>query len=125
MNASKIVNGSIIGADFETIIINNKSYVISSPTIYKIAGAGYYLSDLPECKTVHDILVSLKNIEAAAHALSWFIQGDDKLFKELSYGTFDEVVQGLETAFSMISAENFCKLSALSKNVRSLTAKQK
>lgn len=95
------------------------------PTIHKIAGAGYYLAEFPECNTLHDIIMSLKDMNNAAHALSWFIQGDDKLFKELSYGTFDEVVQGLETAFSMISAENFCKLSALSKNVRSLTAKQK
>ena len=106
MNAAKIVNSSIIGADFKTIVINNKSYVISPPTI-------------------HDVLSSLKDMDNVAHALSWFVKGDDSLFEELRKGTFDETVQGLEVALSLISAENFYKLSVLAKNVQNLTAKQK
>lgn len=125
MNAAKIVNSSIIGADFKTIVINNKSYVISPPTIHKIAGAGCYLAEFPECNTFHDVLSSLKDMDNVAHALSWFVKGDDSLFEELRKGTFDEIVQGLEVALSLISAENFYKLSVLAKNVRNLTAKQK
>lgn len=125
MNAAKIVNSSIIGSDFKTIVVNNKSYIISPPTIHRIAGAGYYLADFPECNTLHDILVSLKDMDNAAHALSWFIKGNDSLFDELLKGTFNEIVEGLEIAFSLISAENFYKLSILAKNVQNLTAKQK
>lgn len=125
MNAAKIVNSSIIGSDFKTIVVNNKSYIISPPTIHRIAGAGYYLANFPECNTLHDILVSLKDMDNAAHALSWFIKGNDSLFDELLKGTFNEIVGGLEIAFSLISAENFYKLSILAKNVQNLTAKQK
>ena len=125
MNAAKIVNSSIIGSDFKTIVVNNKSYIISPPTIHRIAGAGYYLANFPECNTLHDILVSLKDMDNAAHALSWFIKGNDNLFDELLKGTFNEIVEGLEIAFSLISAENFYKLSILAKDVQNLTAKQK
>ena len=125
MNAAKIVNSSIIGSDFKTIVVNNKSYIISPPTIHRIAGAGYYLANFPECNTLHDILVSLKDMDNAAHALSWLIKGNDSLFDELLKGTFNEIVEGLEIAFSLISAENFYKLSILAKNVQNLTAKQK
>lgn len=125
MNAAKIVNSSIIGSDFKTIVVNNKSYIISPPTIHRIAGTGYYLANFPECNTLHDILVSLKDMDNAAHALSWFIKGNDSLFDELLKGTFNEIVEGLEIAFSLISAENFYKLSILAKNVQNLTAKQK
>ena len=125
MNAAKIVNSSIIGSDFKTIVVNNKSYIISPPTIHRIAGAGYYLANFPECNTLHDILVSLKDMDNAAHALSWFIKGNDSLVDELLKGTFNEIVEGLEIAFSLISAENFYKLSILAKNVQNLTAKQK
>lgn len=122
--AAKIVNGSLLGMDFETAIVNGKAYVIMPPTIHKIAGAGYYLSNLGEGATVRDILMSLKDIEAASYALSWFIQGNDSLSEELSKGTQEEVTEALGMAISMISAENFYKLLVLAKNVASLTAKQ-
>lgn len=99
--------------------------MINAPTIHKIAGAGYYLSGFEECKTVMDMLRSLKDVGAAPRALSFFIQGDDSLYDELSQGTFDEVVEALAIGISMISVENFYKLSVLAKNVALLTAKQK
>lgn len=124
-NASKVVSGAILGKDFETVFVNGNAYVIYPPTIHKIAGVGYYLSGLKEAITVIDMLRSLKDIETASRALSWLIQGDDSLFEELSQGTFDEVIEALATGISMISAENFYKLSVLAKNVENLTAKQK
>lgn len=124
-NAAKIVNSAVLGMDFETAIINGKSYVIMPPTIKKIAGAGYYLSDLGNGDTIKDMIASLSNISSSAHALSWFIQGDDSLYDELSNGTLEEVADALSTAVSMIPAENFCKLSVLARNVQSLTAKAK
>jgi len=124
-NASKIVNAAVLGKDFETVFVNGKVYVIHPPTIHKIAGAGYYLSDLKDAVTVMDMLRSLKDVEIASRALSWLIQGDESLFEDLSHGTFDEVIEALATGLSMISAENFYKLSVLAKNVANLTAKQK
>ena len=124
-NASKIINAAVLGKDFETVFVNGNVYVIYPPTIHKIAGAGYYLSDLKEAVTIMDMLRSLKDVEAASRALSWLIQGDEKLCEELSAGTFDEVIEALATGLSMVSAENFYKLSVLAKNVALLTAKQK
>ena len=124
-NASKIINAAVLGKDFETVFVNGNVYVIYPPTIRKIAGAGYYLCDLKEAVTVMDMLRSLKDVEMASRALSWLIQGDENLCEELSAGTFDEVVEALATGLSMVSAENFYKLSVLAKNVALLTAKQK
>lgn len=124
-NAAKIVNSAIIGMDFETVVVSGKSYAITPPTIHKISGAGYYLSGLGDFESVRDLLMSLSDIKDASKALSWFIQGNDELSEELSHGTLDEVVAGLEIALSLISVENFMKLSVLAKNVRNLTAKQK
>ena len=124
-NASKIINAAVLGKDFETVFVNGKVYVIYPPTIHKIAGAGYYLCDLKEAVTVMDMLRSLKDVEMASRALSWLIQGDENLCEELSAGTFDEVVEALATGLSMVSAENFYKLSVLAKNEALLTAKQR
>lgn len=124
-NASKIINAAVLGKDFETVFVNGKVYVIYLPTIHKIAGAGYYLCDLKEAVTVMDMLRSLKDVEMASRALSWLIQGDENLCEELSAGTFDEVVEALATGLSMVSAENFYKLSVLAKNVALLTAKER
>ena len=124
-NASKIINAAVLGKDFETVFVNGNVYVIHPPTIHKIAGAGYYLCDLKEAVTVMDMLRSLKDVEMASRALSWLIQGDENLSEELSAGTLDEVVEALATGLSMVSAENFYKLSVLAKNVALLTAKQR
>ena len=124
-NAAKIVSSAILGMDFKVVIVNGKSYIVTPPTIKKIAGAAYWLSDVKDGKNIKELLVSINNVEPLAHALSWFIQGDDSLFKELSNGTLDEVVDGLESAYSLLSTKNFLRLSVLAKNVASLTAKQR
>nr|DAZ41794.1 MAG TPA: hypothetical protein [Caudoviricetes sp.] len=124
-NASKIVNASVLGKDFETVFVNGNAYVIYPPTIHRIAGAGYYLSDLKDGVTVMDMLRSLKDTKQASLALSWLIKGDESLSEELANGEFDEVVEGLAIGLSMISTESFHKLSVLAKNVANLTANQK
>ena len=124
-NAAKIVSSAILGMDFKVVIVNGKSYIVTPPTIKKIAGAAYWLSDVKDGKDMRELLASINNVEPLAHALSWFIQGNDSLFEELSNGTLDEVVDGLESAYSLLSTKNFLKLSVLAKNVASLTAKQR
>lgn len=124
-NAAKIVSSAILGMDFKVIVVNNKSYVLTPPTIKKIAGASYYLSDIGKGNTIRELLLTINNAEAISHALSWFIKGDDSLFEELSKGTMNEIVDGLDTAYSLISTDSFLKLSVLAKNVANLTAKQR
>lgn len=124
-SAAKIVSSAILGKDFETVVINGKAYIIKPPTIHKIAGAGYFLSDLDGVGSVMDILRSMKDVGKAASALSFLIKGDESLSDELSKGELGEVVDALSKGYSMISAENFFKLSALAKNVAMLTAKPK
>ena len=124
-NAAKIVSSAILGMDFKVVIVNGKSYIVTPPTIKKIAGAAYWLSDIKDGKNIKELLASINNVEPLAHALSWFIQGNDSLFEELSNGTLNEVIDGLESAYSLLSTKNFLRLSVLAKNVASLTAKQR
>lgn len=124
-NGARMVASAIIGLDYRPIIVNSKTYIINPPTIAMIAGATYFLCEFGDGNTLRQLLASLKNSENLAKALSWFIQGDDKLSEELSQGTMTEIIDGIEAAFSLIEAQNFMKLSALRKSAELLVAKQK
>lgn len=124
-NGVKLVSSAIVGLDCETVIVNGKMYVIAPPTIARISGAGTYLSDLNGGGTLKDVLGDLKNFNAYAHALSWFIKGDDSLFEEFLNTAFDEVAEALGVALKMLSPENFIVLSTLVKNVSRLIANAK
>ena len=122
MDGVKLVSSTLLGVDCENIIVGGKVYVLFPPTIKKIAGAGYYLSNLGEGKTATEVLSSMKDMGSAVKALSWLIQGDLGLVEELSEGTLAEVVEGLQKAIELIGIGNFIKLSGLVRNVRSLIA---
>jgi len=122
---AKIIDSAILGLDFRNVVVNGKAYVIMPPTIARIAGAGFYLTGFDDIKDVKDVFNSLKDIKNAAKALSWFIKGNESLAEDLSQGTLGEVVEALETAYSLISVENFSRLSVLTRNVSSLTARPK
>ena len=124
-NAAKIVSSAVLGLDFKTVIVNGKAYIITPPTIRRIAGASYCLSGKGEGQSIREYLMSVEGIESLACALSWFIAGDDRLSEELKDGTFDEVVDALDEAYSLISIQSFRKLLDLEMNVSSLTAKQR
>lgn len=124
-NAAKIVSSAVLGMDFRTVIVNGKVYTIMPPTIHKIAGVGYYLSDFTGEDNMTAIMSMIKDMKKAAHALSFFITGDDSLADELSKGTIDEVINGIKEGFSLISVQNFTTLSVLARNVAGLIAKQK
>lgn len=123
--AAKIVSASIVGADVTSAVVNGKAYAIHPPTIHKLAGAGVYLSEFGNEETLGDVIKSINSSDKLAHALSWLINGDDSLFNELAEGTFDELVEAVSGAYSLVSLENFMKLSTLAKNVSGLIAKQK
>lgn len=123
--AAKIVSASIVGADVTSAVVNGKAYAIHPPTIHKLAGAGVYLSEFGNEETLGDVIKSINSSDKLAHALSWLINGDDSLFNELAEGTFDELVEAVSGAYSLVSLENFMKLSTLAKNVSGLIAKRK
>lgn len=122
---ARMVASAIVGLDYRIIVVNDKSYIIHPPTIAKIAGATYWLCEAGNGKTLREILVSLSKSENLTKALSWFIQGNEDLSEELTKGKLDEIVNGIEAAFSMIEAQNFMKLSALQKSASLLVAKPK
>jgi hypothetical protein len=124
-NAAKIVSAAIIGLDGETVVIAGRAYHILPPTIKRLAQAAFYLSDMEEAETLRGLLMSVGNPEPLCNALSCLIRGDESLRDELMEGTMDEVAEAMEVAYSLASVENFWKLSALARNVASLTARQR
>lgn len=121
--ASKLVADAILGEDSVTIMVNGKTYCISPPTIIKLVNAAKYLNSFEEGKTLAEVLGMLKNLYDACKALSIFIQGDESISDELSKGTFEEVVNGLQTAYSLISIKDFQTLSILAKSAARMIAK--
>ena len=123
--AAKLVSSAIVGADFEVIDINGKAYVLKPPTINRIAGAVARLSKLalPDSATLKDMLCNQEDATEYAMALSFLIQENYELADELSHGTFEEVVNGLVTAFDMISAKSFSTAASLTRSASVLVAK--
>ena len=123
--AAKLVSSAIVGADFEVVEVNGKAYVLKPPTIKRIAGAVSGLSKLalPDSATLKDMFCSLDEAVEYARALSFLINENYDLADELAQGTFDEVVNGLVTAFNMISAKSFSTAASLTKSASVLVAK--
>ena len=124
-NAAKLVSSAILGIDGEAVLVGGKVYFVYPPTIKKLAKATYHLSDIGRGETLKDMIRDMQNAEGAAKALSCLITGDESLFEELSNSPYEEVIDALEKGMSLISAQPFCKLSALARNVQSLIAKQR
>lgn len=121
---ARIISSSIIGSDFKTIMVNKKAYTVYPPTIERLAGAISYLSEVRDAETMRDVLLSLGESDKYSKALSWFIRGgDESLVEELQKGTYEECVNGLEEAISMIDMAVFLKAVSLARNVSRLAAK--
>lgn len=120
---ARIISESIIGSDFRTIFVAGKVYTVYPPTIHKLAGAISYLSGVQEADNLKDVLLSLGKSEAYSKALSWLITGDESLSEELAKGTYEENVNALDEAFSMMDSKVFLKAVSLAKNVSLLAAK--
>jgi hypothetical protein len=120
---AKIISKSVIGSDFRTIFVSGKAYTVYPPTIHRLAGAISYLSDVKEADNLRDVLLSLGESEAYSKALSWLIAGDESLSEELAQGTYEENVNALDEALSMIDSKVFLKAVSLAKNVSLLAAK--
>lgn len=123
-DAAKMVAAAIIGNDYKGIVVAGKRHVVPPPTIHRLAGAVYWLTDMDEGETFRDMIKSLSKSDNLARALSCFICGDESMAGELSEGTLDEVLDGLDTAFKLLGTENFLRLLGLRKSARILIAKQ-
>ncbi len=126
-NAARTVSSAILGMDVEIVMVNNQRYVLHPPTIEKIAGGGYWLSqfDRKDKDSIEAVIMAMKDIVPVTKALSWMIQGDESLADELAKGTLDENLFALCKAFSLVNTQNFTMLSALARNVGKLIAKPK
>lgn len=120
---AKIISESIIGGDFRTVFVGGRAYTIYPPTIHKLAGAISHLSGVEEADNLKEILLSLGESEVYCKALSWLINGDERLSDELAKGTYEENVNALDEAFSLIDSKVFLKAVSLAKNVSLLAAK--
>lgn len=123
--ASKLVSAAILGLDGETVLVAGRAYYIQPPTIKRLAQAAYYLSDMEDAKTMSELFASIGDLGCVCRALSCLIKGDESLADALMEGTMKEVTEALEVAYGLASVENFYRLSALARNVASLTAKQR
>ena len=123
MDGVKLVSSAILGIDQESVFINGKVYHIHPPTIRRFVGA---VSSMKESKgnSIKEIIFGL-DMDGACKALSWFIEGNESLYETFLDARIDEVQEGLIKAFSLIDPQNFIRLSALQRNVRSLIAKPK
>ena len=120
---AKIISESIIGTDFRTVFVAGKAYTVYPPTIHKLSGAISCLAGVKEADNLKDVLLSLGESEAYNKALSWLITGDESLSEELANGTYEENVNALDEAFSLIDSKVFLKAVSLAKNVSLLAAK--
>lgn len=120
---AKIISESIIGSDFRTVFVSGKAYTIYPPTIHKLAGAIFHLAGVHEADNLKDVLLSLGESDAYSKALSWLIAGNESLSAELAKGTYEENVDALDEALSLIDSKVFLKAVSLARNVSLLAAK--
>lgn len=122
-NAARMVTAALLGRDSANVKIAGVTYKINAPTIKKIAGAGYWLSEFGDEKNDGDYVAELRSMDKVAKAVSWFIQGDEGLEEDLKKGTLSELVKAISVSMEMIGIQNFAVLSTLAKNVKMLIAK--
>lgn len=124
-NATRLVAEAILGDDYRTVIVAGKSYCIMPPTIERIAGMAKHLSVFEDMNNVADLIGAMKNADSAAKALSWLIDGSERLHKDLCKGSIEEVTEAIAKGFSLVSAQDFMRLSALTKSAAMLIATPK
>lgn len=123
--AAKLVSSGVVGANIQFVEVNGTMYPVKPPTINRVAGAVACLSGLAlnDGKTIRDVLNIQENAREYARALSFLIQEDYELTDELAKGTYDEVIEALDTAFGMISGRSFSIAASLTKSASALVAR--
>ena len=126
INAARLVTDAFLGYDDKAVIIAGEVYIIKSPTIRIIAKASHYLCEsIGDGTNLKDVFSDMAQLDNVAKAMSVFIKGDESLTDKILEGSVDELVHGIEVAYSQFSIKNFCRLSALRKSVERMIANQK
>jgi len=123
--AAELVSSALLGLDSEVVFVGGKAYVVKSPTIKRLAGVANELSktDFGQAETLPQMLAACKDAEALSRALSWLIQGDDKLGEELSHARVEEVLAALTKGFALMSPQVFLIAVGLTKSAARLAAR--
>lgn len=119
---AQMVAEALTGADFRIISVAGRFYTIPSPTIHRLAGCIKCLSAMRTGTDIRDVLMTIGDLTAYARALSWLIRDDESLTDELSKGTPEECVLGIERALELIDIQVFTKAVTLQKYVARLAA---
>lgn len=119
---ARIVADALTGLDCQAFLVNSRRYVMRPPTIRRLALAGSHLSGFDTGDTMAELLAGISDMGRLSKALSCFIQGDEGLADELSEGRPEEVVKGLELAYSMLDPKVFIKAVSLARSVTRLIA---
>ncbi len=120
--AARLVAGALTGRDGVPFLVNNRRYVMRPPTIRRLAAAGYHLAGYDAGRTMGELLASITDMGRLCKALSCFLKGDESLASELMDGAPEDVVHGLELAYTMLDPQVFIKAVGLARNVASLIA---
>lgn len=119
---ARVVAEAMTGLDCRAFLVNSKRYVMRPPTIRRLALAGAHLSGFDTGDTLAELLAGITDMGRLSKALSCFIQGDESLADELSEARPEEVVKGLELAYSMLDPQVFIKAVSLARSVARLIA---
>ena len=118
----RVVAEAMTGLDCRAFLVNSKRYVMRPPTRRRLALAGAHLSGFDTGDTLAELLAGITDMGRLSKALSCFIQGDEGLAGELSEARPEEVVKGLELAYSMLDPQVFIKAVSLARSVARLIA---
>lgn len=119
---AQLVAEALTGADFKTISVAGRFYMIPSPTIHRLAGCVKCLSAMRTGTDIKAVLLTIGDLTAYARALSWLIRGDESLTDELAKGTPEECVRGVEKALELIDIQVFTKAVTLQRYVARMAA---
>lgn len=120
---AQMVAEALTGTDHRPVLVNGKFYIINSPTIHRLAGCIQCLSGMPKGDSVAGVLQNLGDFGKLAKALSWLIKGDESIAEELSHGTPEECIEGIEKGLSLIDVSVFQRAVALQRYVARLAAR--
>lgn len=123
--SAKVISDAILGDDFKTVVVGGKAYTIEAPTIKVIAGVAGCLSEIDlsdKAESFRDLLLSNKDADQYAKALSWMVNGDDKLSEEFEKAPYKDVISALCEGFDLLSPQVFCKAASLTRTACRLTA---
>lgn len=123
--AVKLVADAVLGKECMQVKVGGNIYTIVPPTIKVLAGVGLGLSTInfpKDAVNLLDVFKGMREVDGAAIALSYLIQGDESLVERFKECRADEVISALSSGLELIDIKGFIGLLGLTRNVQSLIA---